>query len=472
MFNWYRDVPGKTLGKAIALGGLTLAASMPALAQGTGVLPGGPGSEPEQEVNQPLVSTAPEPFEETNLLGSMNKVRTNMLNHGIDLEVGYLAEVGANTSGEKTGAGYAGQITFSLDLDWGKIANISGLSTHFVIINRNGNNLSRTFGDHVTQSAEVYGAGFDMAVKFVYLYAEQQLFEDRLNIAVGRLPVAVDFASSPLYCIPIGLLGCGNPRATTNQASFTSWPQSTWGGRVRVRPTPTTYIQFGAYESEPFPGGGRTGWSWSTVNATGAILPVEIAWEPVLGPNRLTGHYKLGFAYDTSQFNSLSQNAAGGPLLLPTETPGLTTGRTQFWATADQMLVRQGPGENAGITLIGTYAHSSSDVSTTWQTVFLSALDKGFWRRRPDDAIMLSGAWWGLSNQLGSLQQEQAALGLPLANGAQHPQSNEYAVELDYIAPIYRGVYVEPGIQYFIHPNADAQLKNAFVFAGRLNIKF
>src|SRR5208283_67866 len=160
-----------------------------------------------------------------------------MLNQGIDLEVGYLAEVGANTSGEKTGAGYAGQITFSLDVDWEKLANIPGFNTHFVVINRNGNDLSRTFGDHLTQSAEVYGAGFDMAVKFVYLYGEEKLFNDRLNIAIGRLPVAVDFASSPLYCIPIGLLGCGNPRATINQASFTSWPQSTWGGRVRVRPT-------------------------------------------------------------------------------------------------------------------------------------------------------------------------------------------------------------------------------------------
>jgi porin len=464
------NAPGKAFGKALVLGGIAIGATAPAWGQGTGVLPGGPGSGPQQDVNQPLLPTAPEPFEQTNLFGSMNKVRTGLLNKGIDLEVGYVAEVGANTSGEKRGAGYAGQITFALDIDWERLANIPGFNTHFVVINRNGNNMSRTYGDFLTQSAEVYGAGFDMGVKFVYLYGEQKLFDNRLNIAVGRLPVAVDFAASDLYCIPIGLLGCGNPRATTNQASFTSWPQSTWGGRIRARPTPATYIQFGAYESEPFPGGGRTGWSWSTVNATGAILPVEIGWEPVLGPNRLTGHYKVGFAYDTSDFSTFSRSVASGPLL--SRTPNLTTGRTQFWVTADQMLVRQGPGENQGITLIGTYGHSSSDVSVTWQTVFLSALDKGFWRRRPEDAIMLSGAWWGISNQLGSLQQQQAAAGLPLANGALHPQSNEYALELDYILPIYRGVYIEPGIQYFIHPNADAKLKNAFVFAGRLNVKF
>nr|WP_294501123.1 carbohydrate porin [uncultured Rhodopila sp.] len=466
------NMPYKAAGKAVALAALTLAASMPARAQGSGVLPGGVGSEPEQEVNQPLVAISPSPYEETKLFGDWGGLRTKLLNHGIDFDIGYVGEFGGNTSGQQTGAGYAGQIAFSLDIDWQKAANIPGFNTHFVIINRNGNDVSNLYGDHLTQSAEVYGAAFGMGVKFVYLYGEEKLFNDRLNIAIGRLPVAVDFAASPLYCLPIGLLGCGNPRATTNSASFTSWPQSTWGGRIRARPTPTTYIQFGAYESDPFPGGGRTGWEWSTVNATGTILPVEIAWEPVFGPTHLTGHYKLGFAYDTSNFNNLAQNTAGGPLLTPIETPSMTTGRMQFWATADQMLFRNGPGDNAGLTLIGTYGHSASDVSVTWQTAFVSALDKGFLRSRPDDGIMLSGAWWAVSNQLGSLQQQQAALGLPLANNALHPQSNEYAIELDYIAPIYRGVYLEPGIQYFIHPNADAKLPNAFVFAGRLNIKF
>ena len=136
------------------------------------------------------------------------------------------------------------------------------------------------------------------------------------------------------------------------------------------------------------------------------------------------------------------------------------------------MIIRQGPTANAGLTLIGTYANSSGDNSATWQSAYVGVLDKGFWAARPDDAIMLSGAWWGISSRLGALQQQQADLGLPLANGALHPQYNEYAVELDYILPIYPGVYIEPALQYFVHPNADPQLKNAFVFAGRLSVNF
>jgi porin len=451
---------------------LILGAAAPAWAQGTGVLPGGPGAQPAQEVNQPPEPEAPPPFRQSPLFGDLAGLRTKLANQGVDLELGYLAEFGANATGERTGPGYAGQVTFSADVNWEKLATIPGFNTHFVVVNRHGSNVSRTFGDHLTQANEVYGAGFGTGIKFVYLYGEERLFDDRLSIAVGRLPVAVDFAVSPLYCIPVGLLGCGNPRALTNKAQFTSWPQSTWGGRIRVRPTAETYVQFGAYESDPFPGGGRSGWTWSTVNATGAILPAEVGWEPVFGPEKLIGHYKIGLAYDTSNFNSLDRNRSGGPLLLFTETPALTSGRTQFWVTADQMIIREGPASDAGLTLLGTYANNTASNSVTWQTAFVGALDKGFWALRPDDAIMLSGAWWRISNKLASLQQQQADLGLPLANGALHPQHNEYALELDYIALISRGVYIEPALQYFLHPNADSQLKNAFVFAGRLSVTF
>lgn len=112
-------------------------------------------------------------------------------------------------------------------------------------------------------------------------------------------------------------------------------------------------------------------------------MPVEAGWEPVFGPNKLVGHYKVGFAYDTSDFNNLATASSGAPLLLPTQTPAITSGRTQFWVSADQLIMRQGETENAGITLLATYASSSSRNSVTWQTVFAGILDKGFGHAAP-----------------------------------------------------------------------------------------
>ena len=153
------SIPYKMAGKAVILAGLTLAASMPASAQGTGVLPGSVGSEPEQEVNQPLTAAAPSPYDEKNLFGDWGGLCTKLLAKGIDFDIGYVGEFGGNTSGQQTGAGYAGQIAFSLDIDWQKAANIPGFNTHFVIINRNGNDVSNLYGDHLTQSAEVVRRG-------------------------------------------------------------------------------------------------------------------------------------------------------------------------------------------------------------------------------------------------------------------------------------------------------------------------
>lgn len=350
---------GAKVGFAATLMALALVAPGPASAQGAGgggapgVLPGGPGSRPQQEVNVPPTPAAPSPYQQTRLFGDWDGIRPMLLDHGVDLQLGLVGEWAANASGERLGAGYAGQVAFSADIDWEKLLGIPGFNTHYVMINRHGNNLSQfAYGDNFMQADEVYGAGFNMGIRFVYLYGEEKLFNDRLNIAIGRLPVAVDFAASPLYCIPVALIGCGNPRALTNNGTFTSWPQSTWGGRIRARPTPEIYVQFGAYKSKPFPGGGRTGWTWSTAGATGVIMPFEIGWEPIFGPNKLVGHYKVGFSYDTSDFNSLAMGRFGAPLLFPTQTPNITNGRTQFWATADQLIVRQGTSENAGITLL------------------------------------------------------------------------------------------------------------------------
>jgi porin len=471
------------LSASTALLFLVLGATGPAWAQaggggaggggGSGIVsPESVGAQPENEV---LQQPAPSAAGQNKLLGDLGGLRSRLVNQGINLLLDYTAEPAGNVSGQRTGTTYTSQIGFEADLDWEKIAGVPGLNTHFVIINRNGNNLSsRYIGDRVSQAQEIYGAGFNMGVKFVYLYAEEKLFGDRLNIAAGRLPVNVDFAASPLYCIPVSLSSsCGAPRAVANYPGSTNWPQSSWGGRVRGRPTPDTYIQFGAYEVDPFPAGGRTGWDWSTSRSTGASFPVEVGWEPVFGANQLPGHYRVGYIHDTSDYPDLETNDLGQPIGFFNNLPGSThSGRNTYYALADQMLWRQGPGLNQGIILVTQYAYSTESISTVAQTAFGGIVDKGFWPARPNDQIMLSLGWFGMSNRLGSLQSLDIATGRPIANGASGRQRNEYIVELDYTLPVYRGVTIEPAIQYFVNPNAQTNIKNAFVFAGRLHVDF
>jgi len=250
------------------------------------------------------------------LLGDPGGIRSRLLNSGVNLQFDYTAEIAGNLSGQRKDFDYAHQFGFSADINWETLANIPGFNTHFVAVNRAGRNLSREFiGDNISQATEVYGAGFNMAVKFVYLYGEEKLFGDRVNIAAGRLPVGVDFASSPLACIAVLLTpACGIPRALANSSAFTTFPQSGWGGRVRVRPTAETYVQAGLYEVQPFPAGGRTGFDWSVRRDTGVVIPFEVAYEPIFGPDKLVGHYKAGYGRDTSDYPDLFSNDLGQPI--------------------------------------------------------------------------------------------------------------------------------------------------------------
>jgi porin len=249
------------------------------------------------------------------LFGDWDGARTYLGNFGIDLNVDYITESGANVSGGlRRGVDYADQIGVRLDVDMEKLADIPGFSLHMMMVNRAGRNLSTDYiGDRVLQAQEIFGAGFSVAVHDVWLYGEEKLLDGRVDAVFGRIFPGMDFAASPFYCDFMTLTICGHPRALTAEQGFIDWPQNTWGGRVRVQTTADTYVMGGIYASEPFPGGGTSGFDWSTNYITGAFYAVELGWSPVFGSNYLPGHYKVGAGYDTSNFADELVDNNGNP---------------------------------------------------------------------------------------------------------------------------------------------------------------
>jgi porin len=473
------------LAGAAALAGLALAPGAPAWAQaggggsggggGTGVEPGGPGAIPREELQVPSGAPVVPAQEPDVLLGDIGGLRSRLVNQGVVLQLDYLAEVAGNVSGQRRGFDYAHQIGFSADIDWGRLAGLTGFNTHFVAINRAGRNLSADYlGDRISQAQEIYGAGFNMGVHLVYFYMEQKLLDDRLNIAAGHWPVGTDFATSTLACIAIALTpGCGHPRVLDNQRAFTNWPQSSFGGRVRGRITPDIYIQTGIWEVVPFPGGGRSGFNWFPGGQSGVTIPVEVGWEPAFGPDRLTGHYKLGYLHDTSTYPDLFYSFAGVPLPLSiTGIPQRHQGRDTVYAVVDQMLWRHGPARDQGLMFFANAAYGSTNTIFNSSTAFVSLIDTGIIPSRPNDTIQIAAGWYGIANRVAQLQGLQLQLGQPTFNGVNSPQRNEYVFEASYTAHVFRGITVQPAIQYFVNPNAQTTVKDAVVFAGRLHVNF
>ena len=53
-----------------------------------------------------------------------------------------------------------------------------------------------------------------------------------------------------------------------------------------------------------------------------------------------------------------------------------------------------------------------------------------------------------------------------------HYKLNEYALEFYYRDKIYRGVSVQPDVQYVINPSTNPTLKNATIVGVRFDVNF
>jgi len=73
---------------------------------------------------------------------------------------------------------------------------------------------------------------------------------------------------------------------------------------------------------------------------------------------------------------------------------------------------------------------------------------------------------------LGRVQSREAALRLPVGNGASGPQTHETVVELNYDVRVALGLTFRPELQYVHHPNAQASIRSAVVFGFKAHAEF
>jgi porin len=410
------------------------------------------------------------------LFGNWGGLQDNLIRLGINIKVDAVTEFAGNVSGgTRQGATFANQVGFGADINWERLADITGLSTHLIIVNRSGSSDSRVFGDNLLPVQEIYGSGGDVAAHLVSLFAEETLLDQRLDIALGRMNVENDFASSPLYCGFMNNDLCGDPKALpAGDIGHSAYPDAAWALRLHVRPTPDTSITTGVYEVNQGLYGYanfRTGFKFDSSQDSGVYLPIELAWTPELGTDKMPGHYKLGFGYDTSGGHKSFTNA-----LAAASVPGYglssRTGNSQFWALADQMLVRNGPGDDEGLIALAGFIDNDPNNTAYADQYFVGMLNRGFWSARPRDAVGLLFTYVGISDRLSKVQTVQQDLGLPFSNGATGIQSNEMILEADYQVAVLPGLTFMPDFQYVIRPNAQSNIKDAPVFGFRAYVDF
>ncbi|GBR42523.1 carbohydrate-selective porin B [Neoasaia chiangmaiensis NBRC 101099] len=407
---------------------------------------------------------------------------TWLRSHGIAILLDNVDEFsGALTSptkglGLRQGSANAGQYGLETDIDWERLAGIKGFSTHTVMVGRYGIPASRMFGDNLNPSQEIYGAGGNVAIHFVYGYGEETLWNGRFDAAAGRIPLLTDFSANPLYCNFMNNAFCGNPKAASDNTSHSSYPDSGWAARFRVRPTTDTYIQSGVYFHEKGIYGVqqmRTGFKLNGADIDGEAAPVEVGWEPLFGHDKLPGHYKLGGAVDTADHPDQYYDINGNPYILTGQKQKIHHNSWSAWALADQMLFRHhGNGPDAGLIAIATFYNNSPVTQTRERQYNLGVLDRGFWHARPLDAWGVNFSYVQVAERVTRSQELQQSLGYTsLLNGSYFPQTNGMIVEAMYQIHVFRGVTFMPDFQYFIRPGAQQGLKDAAMLGFKSHIE-
>jgi porin len=438
-----------------------------------------PGTEPGQEIAPltaptPTQAITPPPAE--HFFGTWGGVQPTLETQGIDIQLDAITEFAGNLSGGvKQGSTFASQIGLQADANWERLAGITGLSTHIIVVERSGSSDSQLFGDNLLPVQEIYGSGGDVAIHLVSAYAQETLFHHGLDVALGRMNVEADFGTSALYCNFLNNALCGDPKALPGgDIGHSAYPDAVWAARIRVRPTPAFYIETGLYQVNQGLYGDanfRTGFKLDNSQTSGVYLPVQIGWLPAFGDQKLPGHYKLGFGYDMSGGYQDFRN-----VLATEQVPGYSkltrTGNTQYWALADQMLFRQGPGPMDGLIALGGYVRNDPNNTAYAQQYFLALLDKGFWQARMQDTVGVLATYATVSRRLAAIQRIEQSLGLPYSNGATGVQTHEMVLEANYAIHLMRGLTFQPDFQYVLRPNAETNIHDAVVLGFRAHLSF
>jgi len=403
------------------------------------------------------------------------KLQKKWNKYGVGILIDYTSESAMALNGGHGGsAGYAHQIGAELDLDWEKLIGWSGFKTHAVVINRAGHNLAADFGDRSLNGfQEIYGGGGNVGVKLVFLYGTQDLWQDRLQIAVGKMPVNIDFSTSPLFCTFMNKSICGNPKSLTRgDPGFGTYPGSTYATRIRVWPLHGIYFQAGVYGTNPDLASNaydRAGYNFSTNRYTGVYISAELGLIPSFGKHNLVGHYKFGVAYDTANYSNNFLDINGNALALTGKKAQKRNGKTQVWLEGDQMIIRNGNGPLHGFYIMAGLIRNDPETAPYLYQYYVGAVNRGFLKSRPKDMLGIVMTRATASPGLVATQKIRYAAHQSLPGNATFPQSHLTMLEVSYSIHVWDGISIQPDYQLILRPNLQKDKKSISAFGFRLH---
>ena len=413
-----------------------------------------------------LFAAQAESFNPDNYLtGDLGGVRSELHNKGIDLSLSYTFETGTNIDGGQSEHeySYADQFVFGADTDLDKLFDWTGASFHAQFVTRGGqsqNIANQAQTGQLLQSLEVYGRGRDTRISAFYY--EQKLFDNKLNIKLGRMGFSSDFAA--FRCEMAYLGGCSSQPGNFN-GNIYNFPIAQWAAVVNYQFTNEFYLRVGAFQMNP--NWLNHGQRLNFLNASGTegvILPVEFGWTPTI--NNLPGIYKLGFWHDNVGGDDLFANQNGTALALNGGEARQHDSRNGAYFVVDQQLTSE-DGSAQGLSVFSMGTLNDRDLTTVDRSLIVGLSYKGLFDGRDNDNLGLAAHYLHVSQRLADGER------LQLQNGQQvNLQNDEWGVSAYYTMQVTPFFKLHPEVQFLGNPGGTSANSDVWVAALRGDLTF
>ena len=385
-------------------------------------------------------------YKENNLSGDWGGTRTTLDNKGVAADIIYKFDVIGNVvGGIKEGVRALDNLDVIFSFDGEKIAGVKGLSAKIHLLNN--------FGGHPDADLVGSAQGIDnfeaprATAKLYQAFIEQNLFGNVLSVLAGLYDLNSEFYVTDSSALFIhSTFGIGTDVAQSGQNGPSIFPFTSVGGRVRVNPTETTYIQAAILDGVPG--------DVDNVHGTHIEFDKNDGWL-VIGEAGYTpdnAKIAVGGWYYTEKFDhQILLDDNGDPLKKRSQGAYIIGEKQLYEESKDQGLI--------AFARFGVANGSVNQLNYAWSGGLVYT---GLFDGRDEGKLGL-----GITGAHNGKEFREVAL-----NAATPVDAAETTFELTYSDKITPWLSVQPDIQYIINPGTDKSLDNALVIGTRFTINF
>lgn len=408
--------------------------------------------------------------------GSWFGLRDDLEDRGIkftaDWKGAFLAIV---SGGTRQTAGFDEEIKFRMNVDLAQLTGwdaIEGLSLYGEVRYRDGDGINRYSGTIGNFGPSTLQGGKQWRLINAYAtYTTPELFgvKEFFTISVGWQAVSDAFIKQPESKFFANNTFISSRGIGANSIGWGS-SYTTWGGYVKIKPSDLFYGQFGLYLAMPYAtdtrnhGLAMAGYR-QNLNLNGLYSVNEIGLTPKLGRDKLPGRYAMGFLY----WGVENETYDGGT----------RDGKIQLYWQADQMLYREASEEaplmgkdgsksaaklsSQGLYFFSLFNYAPSENNLLPFYFHTGLLYQGLIPGRDTDQTGIAIAYGNYSFE--NIEQQQL-------NGNVNQQNYTVVIEAGHRFQVNKWSYVQPLIQYIIHPNGSAATQNDTIIGMNIGVSF